>query len=116
MRRRPRWLLKTVLRPCGGSAIRLAGVMTNMRKRSVLLHGRKTSLSLEAQFWDCLKQIADREGLTLSGLVARIDDQREWANLSSAVRLFVLHDLQARIDPAVRFGPQPEGRAGTGSS
>jgi len=117
MRRRPRWLLNTLLKPCGGSAIRVSATMTpTMRKRSVLLHGRKTSLSLEAQFWDCLRQIAERENVSISALIARIDRERQWANLSSAVRLFVLHDLQARIDPARRFGQPAERGAGPRSA
>ena len=77
---------------------------TTMFKRSVMLHGRKTSVSLEAEFWHCLKQIAARERLSVSALISRIDGDRQ-GNLSSAVRLFVLQDLQLRINAGLRFGP-----------
>jgi len=73
-------------------------------KRSVMLRGHKTSVSLEAEFWNCLKQIAARERVSVSALITRIEGDRE-GNLSSAVRLFVLKDLQSRVNPAARFGP-----------
>jgi len=75
-----------------------------MPKRSVFLNGRKTSVSLEAQFWDCIKGIAAREALTVSGLISRIDRERSSANLSSTLRLFVLEDVRAHIDPGLRTG------------
>jgi predicted DNA-binding ribbon-helix-helix protein len=72
-------------------------------KRSVIIHGHKTSVSLETQFWHSFKEIAAREGLSASALIAQIDRSRDIGNLSSAVRLFVLQDLQARVDRNVRF-------------
>jgi predicted DNA-binding ribbon-helix-helix protein len=74
-----------------------------MSKRSVMLHGHKISVSLEAEFWGCLKQIAARERMSVSTLIGRIDADRN-GNLSSAVRLFVLQDLKSRVNPALRFG------------
>jgi len=74
---------------------------SNFAKRSVVLRGHKTSVSLESQFWDCLKQIAQREGVSASALVTRIDTARGKGNLSSAIRLFVLQDMQARIPSEV---------------
>ena len=59
-------------------------------KRSILIHGHKTSISLEDDFWNSLKEIADRRGETLSNLIANIDAERKFANLSSVIRLFVL--------------------------
>jgi predicted DNA-binding ribbon-helix-helix protein len=59
-------------------------------KRSIVFKGKKTSLSLEDEFWNALKEIADKRGVHISHLVAAIDGQREHANLSSAIRLFVL--------------------------
>jgi predicted DNA-binding ribbon-helix-helix protein len=59
-------------------------------KRSIALAGHKTSVSLEDAFWAALKTIAAGLGMTLSDLIERIDAQREHANLSSAIRLFVL--------------------------
>jgi predicted DNA-binding ribbon-helix-helix protein len=59
-------------------------------KRSIVIAGHKTSVSLEDAFWQGLKQIAGDRGLTLSDLVATIDTDRRQGNLSSAIRLFVL--------------------------
>jgi predicted DNA-binding ribbon-helix-helix protein len=65
-------------------------------KRSVVLAGHKTSVSLENAFWQGLKEIATSRGITLSDLITSIDRDREHGNLSSAVRLFVLSHYQAR--------------------
>ena len=70
---------------------------SRIQKRSVMLHGRKTSVSLEAEFRDSLKRIAVRKRLRVSALVRRIDADRDGTNLSSAIRLFVLQHLQARV-------------------
>jgi predicted DNA-binding ribbon-helix-helix protein len=59
-------------------------------KRSIVIAGHKTSVSLEDKFWDSLKEIAVERGMTLGALVAAIDADREHGNLSSAIRLFVL--------------------------
>jgi len=59
-------------------------------KRSVVINGHKTSISLEDAFWSALKEIAANQKVTLPVLVTRIEDEREHANLSSAIRLFVL--------------------------
>jgi predicted DNA-binding ribbon-helix-helix protein len=59
-------------------------------KRSVYIAGYKTSVSLEDEFWDSLKEIAGQRGMTVGALVATIDGNRQHANLSSAIRLFVL--------------------------
>jgi predicted DNA-binding ribbon-helix-helix protein len=64
-------------------------------KRSVQIAGHATSISLETEFWDALKDIAGRRGCSLNSLVAEIDGERE-GNLSSALRVFVLKDAQAR--------------------
>jgi predicted DNA-binding ribbon-helix-helix protein len=63
-------------------------------KRSVVIGGHKTSISLEEPFWIDLKQIAHAQHMTLSALVAQIDDTREQSNLSSAIRVFVLHHFR----------------------
>ena len=65
-------------------------------KRSILIAGHKTSVSLEDAFWKGLKEIASACDLTLSGLVAAIDSGRQQGNLSSAIRLFVLDHYRAR--------------------
>ena len=59
-------------------------------KRSVVLAGRNTSVSLEEAFWQGLKDIATSRQTTLSDLITSIDGDRECENLSSALRLFVL--------------------------
>lgn len=68
----------------------------DIRKRSVVIAGHATSISLEAEFWDALKIIAEDRGLSLNALVAAIDSERS-GNLSSALRLLVLKDLQAAL-------------------
>jgi predicted DNA-binding ribbon-helix-helix protein len=59
-------------------------------KRSIVVAGHKTSVSLEDAFWNGLKEIVRERHMTLSELVAGIDAQRQFGNLSSALRLFVL--------------------------
>ncbi|BDW97129.1 hypothetical protein MACH10_28140 [Thalassospira tepidiphila] len=67
-----------------------------VRKRSVTIAGHRTSFSLEDAFWEELVGIAQRRAMTLAELVVEIDTDRE-GNLSSALRLFVLRDLQNRL-------------------
>ena len=62
-------------------------------KRSIVVDGHKTSVSLEDAFWTDLKNIAHTQQTTLSELVTKIDQTRE-GNLSSAIRLFVLHHFR----------------------
>ncbi|QZO00725.1 ribbon-helix-helix domain-containing protein [Chenggangzhangella methanolivorans] len=65
-------------------------------KRSVVVAGHKTSVSLEDAFWHALKDIARERSVSLRGLVAEIDASRRGGNLSSAVRLFVLDHYRRR--------------------
>ena len=65
-------------------------------KRSIVLAGHKTSVSLEQAFWLALKDIAASRQMTLSDLVCSIDNKHKHGNLSSAIRLFVLNHYQAR--------------------
>ena len=69
-------------------------------KRSIVIAGHKTSVSLEDAFWEGLKEIARERHTLLSGLVAAIDSDRQNANLSSAIRLFVLDFYRAQISHA----------------
>jgi predicted DNA-binding ribbon-helix-helix protein len=64
-------------------------------KRSIVIAGHKTSVSLEDAFWDAIKEIAARRDITLSDLVANIDAARNHGNLSSAIRLFVLDHFRS---------------------
>jgi predicted DNA-binding ribbon-helix-helix protein len=66
-------------------------------KRSIVIAGHKTSVSLEDAFWRGLKEIATERDITLSDLVASIDTDRRNGNLSSAIRLFVLDHYRAQI-------------------
>jgi predicted DNA-binding ribbon-helix-helix protein len=66
-------------------------------KRSIVIAGHKTSVSLEDAFWKGLKEIALRRDLNLSEMVAVIDSERAPGNLSSAIRLFVLDHYRAQI-------------------
>ncbi|HEY3225316.1 MAG TPA: ribbon-helix-helix domain-containing protein [Pseudolabrys sp.] len=59
-------------------------------KRSIIVDGHKTSICLEDAFWSSLKEIAQAQGATVSQTVTEIDKTRQYSNLSSAVRLFVL--------------------------
>ena len=68
-----------------------------MKKRSIKIAGHSTSISLEEPFWIVLKQLADEQNLSLNGLVESVDKTRENTNLSSALRLFVLSELQNRL-------------------
>jgi predicted DNA-binding ribbon-helix-helix protein len=65
-------------------------------KRSIVIAGHKTSVSLEDAFWRGLKDIATSRRMTLSDLVGSIDSERKHGNLSSAIRLYVLSHYQAR--------------------
>jgi predicted DNA-binding ribbon-helix-helix protein len=66
-------------------------------KRSIVIAGHKTSVSLEDAFWRGLKEIADAREMTLSELVASIDTDRKHGNLSSAIRLFVLDHFRSQL-------------------
>jgi predicted DNA-binding ribbon-helix-helix protein len=59
-------------------------------RRSIVIAGHKTSVSVEDEFWDSLKEIASERGTSVSGMIGAIDGGRKHANLSSAIRLFVL--------------------------
>lgn len=74
---------------------------TTIRKRSVTIAGHRTSVSLEQAFWDALKEIAAAEGCSVAALIARIDLETtgpdgEKANLSSALRVYVLENLRSQ--------------------
>ena len=66
-------------------------------KRSIVIAGHKTSVSLEDAFWKGLKEIASERDVTLSEMVATIDSGRPEGNLSSAIRLFVLDHYRTMI-------------------
>ncbi|MDO9413829.1 MAG: ribbon-helix-helix domain-containing protein [Pseudolabrys sp.] len=65
-------------------------MISSMMKRSIVLDGHKTSVSLEEPFWIALKNIARIEKSLVSKVVEDIDSERKNGNLSSAIRLYVL--------------------------
>jgi predicted DNA-binding ribbon-helix-helix protein len=65
-------------------------------KRSIALGGHRTSLSVEDEFWDALRVIAAERHQTLSQLISSIEAERQFANRSSAIMLFVLGFYQRR--------------------
>ena len=77
-----------------------------IRKRSVIIAGHRSSVSLEPEFWAALKDIAQRRGVSINDLVTEIDKQRR-DNLSSALRVFVLTTLQQQ-----QLATPPPGEAG----
>lgn len=80
-------------------------------KRSIVLDGHKTSVSLENEFWDALREIALRENTTISALVGKIDHDRNSCNLSSAIRVFVFSYYRSRIGELkpTATRPSPDG-------
>ena len=66
-------------------------------KRSVVIAGHKTSVSLEDAFWESLKEIAVQRQKSLSELIATINSERQHDNLSSAIRLFVLEFYRTQL-------------------
>jgi len=87
-------------------------------KRSIVIAGHKTSVSLEDAFWKGLKEIAGGRDMTLSDLVAAIDSERQHGNLSSAIRLFVLDFYRNQLSDRKtgREGPREVMAAGAASS
>jgi predicted DNA-binding ribbon-helix-helix protein len=85
-------------------------------KRSIVVGGHKTSVSLEEAFWKGLKEIASNRNITLSDLVSSIDCERLHGNLSSAIRLFILDHYRTMISSAAAVRSSDLGRAPTLSS
>ena len=80
-------------------------------KRSVSIAGHRTSVSLEAPFWDALRAIAEDRARSVQSLIGEIDAGRGRQNLSSAIRVFVLGSVQegalSRSDPPLACEPAP---------
>lgn len=73
--------------------------MSRVLKRSIVINGHKTSISLETEFWMEFKRIASEKKVTVAALGSKIDSERseETNNLCSAIRLFVLDDVKSRM-------------------
>ena len=74
-------------------------------KRSIVVAGHKTSVSLEEAFWNGMKEISGLRDMTLSELVGEIDSNRQQGNLSSAIRLFVLNRYQSELNESLGERP-----------
>jgi predicted DNA-binding ribbon-helix-helix protein len=96
-----------------GRLTRVTNMKSSVIKRSIVVDGHKTSVSLEDAFWTGLKAIASERQETLSDLVRAIDGGRANANLSSAIRLFVLgryrDPVSASEEDQVRRRSQEQG-------
>lgn len=82
-------------------------------KRSLAIHGHRTSISLEPLFWDMLKAAAGREGIAMARLVARIDGERIRANpapgLAGAIRLWLVANALHHNDEGGGIAPAAPG-------
>jgi predicted DNA-binding ribbon-helix-helix protein len=79
---------------------RREAVKSSIFKRSLVVAGLKTSVSLEEEFWKSLKEIATERNMTVTELVGEINANRQHANSSSAVRVFVIGVYRDQIDLA----------------
>jgi predicted DNA-binding ribbon-helix-helix protein len=73
---------------------------SRVMKRSTFVDGRKTSVTLEDEFWNALKEIAATQNVGISQLMSTIDSQRQHINLSSAIRVYVLSYYRERSGDA----------------
>ena len=86
-------------------------------KRSIVVGGHKTSVSLEEPFWTSMKEISQQLRVTLSELVSEIDTNRQQSNLSSAIRLFVLdHFRSLAAGPTGESAPRADHAQGLAES
>ena len=69
--------------------------MSRPEKHSLTLRGHRTSVTLESEFWAAFRAIAARRDVALNELAAQIDEGRGDAGLASAIRVFVLAEVQA---------------------
>ena len=69
-------------------------------KRSVMLAGKHTSVSLEREFWVALKQLAEEASIPVNELINRVDGARDAPNLSSALRIFVIEQFRRKAHEA----------------
>lgn len=83
---------------------------TTVKKRSVVVSGHRTSISLERAFWEALREIAAQRDLTINQLVSEIDAARS-GNLSSAIRVFILKHVTEAAERALGATPDPTLRA-----
>lgn len=90
---------KTPLRP------KTPPTPTSIGKHSLLISGHQTSISLEDAFWQALKRVAAARSLSVATLVAEIDAGRGGANLSSAIRVYLLETVRPVSSGRETTGP-----------
>jgi predicted DNA-binding ribbon-helix-helix protein len=84
-------------------------VKSKISKRAVVLRGHKTSVSLEEPFWQAIRKIAERRGMSAASLVTAIDDSRKGTgNLSLALRVFVIAHYRSSVGGTGEFFIGPE--------
>jgi predicted DNA-binding ribbon-helix-helix protein len=66
-----------------------------MKQRSIAVHGRKTNVTLEDEFWEAFREIAAKEDISAAELAARVLSRQSHYNFSSALRVFVLDHFRA---------------------
>lgn len=76
--------------------------MNAIRKRSVVVAGRKTSVSIEDAFWSSVRSISAERRIPVKTLIEEIDRSRAGGNLSSSIRLAVLFHYQDRAAAGAR--------------
>lgn len=101
--------------PANAPRISVRQMPSGVLKRSVMISGRKTSVSLEDAFWGGLKDIADSRHMTLSGIVGYIDNHGDHGNLSSTIRLFVLEYVRAQREVVAKAEAARSGGLGGGN-
>tara|TARA_B100001248_G_scaffold74867_1_gene53623 strand:+ start:359 stop:583 length:225 start_codon:yes stop_codon:yes gene_type:complete len=72
--------------------------MDKPRKRSITIAGHVTSISLEAPFWDAIRDIASQQDMSTQDLIAEIDNSKRMASLSSAIRVYILSWYQDKAN------------------
>jgi len=72
--------------------------MDKPRKRSITIAGHATSISLEAPFWDAMRDIAAQQDMSTQDLIAEIDNSKRMASLSSAIRVYILSWYQDKAN------------------
>lgn len=75
---------------------------TAVIRRSIIIGGRKTSISLEDEFWNALRAIATARNISITELVEHIERDRKTVNLSSAIRMFVFNNSRDSASIASR--------------
>ena len=89
-----------------GATTRPNDMSGGILKRSVAIAGHRTSISLEEPFWEALREMAERESISVQRLIGRIDAERGDQNLSSAIRVYIVDrlrgDLSRPAEPELR--------------